>query len=238
MFAPDIGPDPANLDPEQRTRARRSLSVLGVLSIGSMAGVASSLYLVNHYPLLLIALSPLGRHLVLVAPIVDPYAFVAVAVLRRMAFYLACYQLGRSTGPAGVVWLEQRAARFARFVRWLEKLFARFSRAVTLISAGPTVSALAGMSGMPLRLFALLATVGLTLRMAAILLFAEALREPIEWLLALIDEYWKPGTAILVTGTLLYQWRRARAKRLSGPSTPETNHTESEVTPNSGRTNP
>ncbi len=178
-----------------------------------MAGVASSLYLVNHYPLLLIALSPLGRHLVLVAPIVDPFAFVAVAVLRRMAFYLASYQLGRSMGPAGVYWLEQRAARFARFVRWLEALFQRWSRTVTFAMTGPTISALAGMSGMGLGLFVSLAGLGLALRVLAILLFAETLREPIEELLAWIDEYWRPGTALMVVGVLLYQWRRIRTQR-------------------------
>lgn len=213
-----LAPDPATIEPEQRALARRSLSALGVLSVGSMTGTASSLYLVNHYPLLLIALSPLGRHLVLVAPIVDPLAFVVVAVARRMAFYLACFQLGRAMGPSGVVWLEQRAPRFARFVRWLENLFQRWSRSVAFLMPGPTVSALAGMSGMTLRLYVALATAGLVLRMIVILVFAELLREPIEWILALIDTYWKPGTALLVVVVLLYQWRRVRMQRAARSS--------------------
>jgi membrane protein DedA with SNARE-associated domain len=209
----DIAPDPALLDPEKRSLARRSLSALGVLSVGSMSGTASSLYLVNHYPLLLIALSPLGRHLVMVAPIVDPVAFVAVAVVRRMAFFLACYQLGRAMGPEGVVWLEAKAARFARFVRWVERLFERWSFAVVFLMTGPTVSALAGMSGMKLRVFVPLAAAGLVLRMIGILLFAEMLREPIEWMLARIDEYWVPGTVVMVLGVLAYQLWRARRSR-------------------------
>ena len=36
----------------------------------------------------------------------------------------------------------------ARFVRWLERLFARAPRTVVLVLAGPTVSVLAGVSGM------------------------------------------------------------------------------------------
>ncbi len=212
-MAMDLAPDPAVLDPEQRALARRSLSVLGVLSVGSMSGVASSLYLVNHYPLLLVALSPLGRHVILAAAVVDPFALVAVAVVRRMIFYVACFQLGRSMGPTGVVWLEARAARLARFVRLVERLFARWSRTVVFLSTGPTISTLAGMSGMSMRTFVPLATVGLVLRMIGILLFAEMLREPIEQLLAWIDLYWRPGTALLVAGTLLYQWRRVRSQR-------------------------
>jgi len=209
----NIAPDPALLDPEQRTLARRSLSALGVLSVGSISGTASSLYLVNHYPLLLIALSPLGRHLVMVAPIVDPVAFVAVAVLRRMAFFVACYHLGLAMGPTGVVWLEAKAARFARFVRWVESLFQRWSFAVVFLMTGPTVSALAGMSDMKLRVFVPLAAAGLVMRMVGILLFAELLREPIEWTLAWIDEHWVPGTVVMVLGILAYQgWQRRRSR--------------------------
>ncbi len=192
---------------------QRSLSVLGVLSAGSMLGAASSLYLVGHYPLLLIALSPLGRHMILVAPIVDPVAFVLIAVTRRMAFYLACFQLGRGLGPTGVAWLEARAARFARFVRWIESLFARAPHLVLFVMAGPTTSGLAGITGIRALPFASLATTSLVIRMLLILAFAELLREPIERVLAWIDENWVPGTLVLALATLVYQWRRIRRAR-------------------------
>ena len=192
---------------------RRALTILGILSLGSLAGAASSLYLVNHYPLVLIALSPLGRHLLLVAPIVDPVAFVVVAVLRRMVFYLACFQMGRGLGPSGVEWLEARAARFARFVRWIESVFGRAPHAVVLVMAGPTVSGLAGMTGMRTAAFVGLAATSLVIRMLFVLGFAEILREPIQWLLVRIDEYWVPGTVVLVLGALAYQWRRIRLAR-------------------------
>jgi hypothetical protein len=192
---------------------RRSLTILGILSLGSLAGAASSLYLVRHYPLLLIALSPLGRHLLLVAPIVDPVAFVVVAVLRRLAFYLACFQMGRGLGPSGVEWLEARAARFARFVRWIEGIFGRAPHAVVLLMAGPTVSALSGITGMRTAAFLGLAATSLLMRMLFVLGFAEILREPIQWLLLRIDEYWVPGTVLLVLGALVHQWRRIRLAR-------------------------
>lgn len=199
--------------PAEKALVRRGLTALGILSFGSLTGVAFSLYLVNHYPLLLIALSPIGRHLVLVAPIVDPVAFVCVGVARRMAFYLACFQTGRGLGPSGVEWLEARAARFARFVRWVERLFGRAPHLVVLLMAGPTVSGLAGMTGMRTPAFVPLAVISLTLRMLFVLGFAELVREPIEWLLARIDEYWVPGTAVMIVATLLYQWRRIRRAR-------------------------
>jgi hypothetical protein len=195
--------------------------VLGVLSFGSMLGAAFSLYLVGHFPLLLIALSPLGRHMLLVAPTVDPVAFVAVAVSRRMLFYTACFHLGRGLGPSGVQWLEARAARFARFVRFVEALFARAPHLVVLVMAGPTVSGLAGMAGIRTAWFLILATISLTLRMLFILGFAEMLRGPIMEVLDWIDENWVPGTLVLVLATLVYQWRRIRRARALRVAQPE-----------------
>ena len=107
-------PDLALLGPRDRRRAGFSLAVLGVLSLASGFGLVASAYLVNHHPLLLIALSPIGRHLVLVVPKLNPVLLILVAGLRRLVFYLACFQLGRALGPSGVAWLEQRAERFAR----------------------------------------------------------------------------------------------------------------------------
>ena len=199
---------PSTLTNEERKTTRLCLIALGVLGTGSMVGVAFSLYLVNHYPLLLIALSPLGRHMILVAPIVDPLAFVAVLVGRRMLFYLASFQLGRALGPPGIAWIEARAVRFGRFVRWMERLFARASHAVVLGMAGPTVSVLAGISGMRAGVFFPLATLSLVLRALLVLAFAAWIREYIEIALAWIDAYWVPGTVVMVTLVAVYRWRR------------------------------
>ena len=195
------------MSPEQRRLAARSLSLMGLLGACSMVGVAFSLYLINHYPLLLVALSPIGRHLVLAAPSVDPIAFVLVAGGRRLLFYVASYQLGSALGPPGLVWLEVRMARIARFVRWLEQIFERFSYAVLVLTPGPTVSSLAGIARMPLRVFLPLASIGLVLRMTLVILFASWLREPIEALLELVDAYWVPGTLLMVLGVLVYRWK-------------------------------
>ena len=198
------------LDFEARREARRWLGLLGVLSAGSLCGVAFSLYLVNHFPLLLIGHSPLGRHLVLVAPTVDPTAFVAVAVGRRMIFYFACYRVGRALGPAGIGWIEARAARFGRFVRFIERLFSRASHTVVLLMTGPTVSALAGISGMRASVYLGLAGVGLVARVLIVLFFAEALREPIEAVLAWIDRYWLPGTVLIIAAIVVQRWHSRR----------------------------
>ena len=198
----------AQLTAEQRKMTRLCLSVLGVLGSGSLIGVAFSLYLVNNFPLLLVGLSPLGRHVILTAPLVNPVALVAVLVLRRMLFYLASFHLGRALGPAGVPWIEARAARFGRFVRWVERVFARAPHLVVLIGVGPTVSALAGISKMRVAAFVPLATLSLVARILILLGFAAWIRVYIEIALEFIDEYWIPGTILMVVGVALYRMRR------------------------------
>ena len=141
---------------------------------------------------------------------------LALPSMRRMLFYLVSLHLGRAHGPTGIVWIEARAARFGRFVRWVERLFARASHAVVLLMTGPTVSALAGTSGMRTSVFVSLAIPGLVLRMLLVLGLAEWFREPIEALLALIAEYWLPGTVVIVTGVALHQWRRRAALARQG----------------------
>ncbi len=208
------------LTPEQRTTAARCLWIIGVLSAATLIGVGSSLYLVGNYPLLLIALSPLGRHLILVAPIVNPYAFAAVAVSRRAAFSVPCFYLGRALGPIAVQLLESRSPRSAQAIRWLKRLFGRFEKgsfALVFLLPGPAMSTIAGDSGMRSGVYLSMVTAGLVFRMLIVLWIGDWLRGPIEVVVGWIDRYWMPGTVVLVTGILFYQWRqRVRAARAEG----------------------
>jgi membrane protein DedA with SNARE-associated domain len=78
------------------------------------------------------------------------------------------------------------------------------------------VSALAGMGGMSLGTYASLAGLSLFARLLVIYAFGEALREPIEWLLAVIDAYWVQITVAMVLGVLVYQRWRSRRSRGDG----------------------
>lgn len=196
----------------EQQRVRLCLGALAVLGSGSLVGAAFFALLLGEYPLLLIALSPLGRHLILVAPVVDPIAFVAVGVGRRTLFYLPCFLLGRTLGPATLTWIEARAARLARLVRWLERLFARAPRLVVPALPGPTVSALAGVSGMPLRVFVALAATGTGVRMLLYLYFGDWLSAPLASLRDWVFAYRVPITAALVLGIAIQQWRRWRTR--------------------------
>lgn len=199
-----------SLGPRDRRTARLCLGLMAVLGVGSVVGVGASLYLAVNAPLLLIALSPLLRHLVLVAPNADPVAFVLVGTARTMLFFLASFYLGRAFGPAGLTWLESRAPRTGGFVRWLERVFEKGSYAVVLLFAGPAVSMIAGISGMRVLVFASIATVAMVFRLLLILELGDWLREPLRDVLAVIDEYGLPGTIALLAAIAGYQWWKRR----------------------------
>lgn len=208
--ASDLGSAPP-LDGEAQLRVRRWATLLGALGLGSLVGVAFSPYLVTHWPLLLVGLSPLGRHMVLVAPIVNPVAFFLVLVARRLLFYLGCFQLGNALGPWAIPWVESRSRYFGRFLRFVERVFNVAPRAVVLVMAGPSTCALAGVSGMAFGTFLPLATLSLAARVLGVMLFAEWIRAYVEIALAWIDAYWIPATAVTASGVLLHQlWQRRR----------------------------
>jgi hypothetical protein len=184
--------------------------VMGVLGVASAVGMGFSLYLVNHYPLLLVALSPIGRHMVLVAPAVDPVAFVLVIVVRRTVFYFASFQMGCALGPVAVDWLKYRSPRTGRFIGWLQVLFTRASVAAVFFLPGPAMSTIAGSVGMRTRIFLPLTVFGLVFRTLLVIEIAEWFREPIEVFLAWADAYWIPGTVLMFAVMALYQWKGSK----------------------------
>ena len=178
-----------------------------------MVGIAFSLYLTINFPLLLNALAPLDRHLILVAPAVNPFALLAIVVTRRFVLDLLFYFIGRAAGPTAIAWIEQRYSRTGRFIRWLERFFERSSRFALVLLPGPIMSTLAGSSGMRIALYVPLVLLGLVLRTTVLLSAAAWLRGPIETLRGWIDTYWLPGTVVLVIGVAIYGWRQRHSLR-------------------------
>jgi membrane protein DedA with SNARE-associated domain len=189
------------------------LFVLGALSVGTWIGVASSPYLAVNYPLALIAISPLGRHIVLVAPIVGSGWLLLIGGARSLTFTAFSYQLGRTLGEPGLVWLDQRAAKAARFVRWLERFFERWSYLAVFIFPLGVMAAIAGVARMrPLGFFAC-ASLGIAFRLSLYIWLASSIREPIMALLEFVRAHQLPATAVCVLGVSSYQyikWRRRR----------------------------
>lgn len=216
------------LAPEERRLVTRLLAAMGFFAACSWIGSTFSLYLVEMAPLLLVALSPLGRNLLLTALVVPPVAFVVVATVRRLVFYALTFRLGRALGPYGVPWLEARIPVAARFVKFFQRVYAWHPRLIVFLFTGPILSTVAGMSQLPTRTFLTLAGAGLVVRMVVTLYVAEFLRPQIEWVLEVIHEYRAPGTVVLVVIALGYHlWQKRKARLTAGhdglvePASPE-----------------
>ena len=216
---PAASPELLALSGEQQRQMRICLIVFGVLAVAGWAGVLGFGYLVTDAPLWLIALSPLNRHLVLVAPKVAPWAFVSVGVTRRLLTCATSFGLGRAVGKGAIAWVAHNSPRTHRIVVWLERLFDRSAYVAILLLPGSVISLLAGISGMRLPVFLLVASAGLVLRMLVILKLGQWLLEPIEWLLDQIAQHRLELTLAIVALVVLYQWR-SRSQSRSRPAAP------------------
>jgi membrane protein DedA with SNARE-associated domain len=192
------------LSPAKRRVVRTCVGLMAALVAVSTVGTAASFYLMGVAPLLLVAMSPVGRHVFLAAPVVDPFALAAVLIVRRQLFYGCSFFLGRALGPDIIPWIEQRVAFAGRFIRLMERLFGRAPRLVVATMAGPTVSTLAGISGMAIKTYMLLVFLSLTVRATLMVGFAELTETYLQMGRVWVDEYRVPGTILMVLGVAIY----------------------------------
>jgi hypothetical protein len=145
-----------------RVQPTTLLGAAAAIGIANAVGVAFAPALLTLSPLLLIALSPLGRHLLLAATVTDMAPFVVVGTLRRMLVALLGYALGSAYGDRGIAWIQKRYPKLASLVALVDRVFAWSPTLILLVAPGPLVCALAGRAGMRLWLVIPLATAGHT----------------------------------------------------------------------------
>ena len=191
---------------------RTLLVAAAVLTLSASLGAAFAPTLVTHAPLWLLALSPLYRHMVLVATRVDFVPFLLVALPARLLGSLLGYLLGAGYGEQSIVWMQQRSPRMGRFVRMLERWFERAAPLLLFAWPGPLFCALAGAGGMSRWLFGVLALLGQTVQVAIAYRLGEELAPWLAPLVTFFRDYTLSTTLVCVLLVLLYHWwRRPRA---------------------------
>lgn len=193
---------------------RRYLAAAAALGVAQQVGVAFTVQLLDTAPLLLIALSPLGRNLLLTAPLTTVVPFTLVAAGRRALGSALGYQLSRVYGRRALDGLDRRAPRIARFMRAFERMFRRADVPMSfLIPRGSAV--VAGAAGMPFGRYMLLSTAGHTFWCYVTYRVGDALSDYITPLLAYIQTHRTEVTAffmLLVALQVLYhRTRRSRS---------------------------
>jgi len=208
----------ARVEPSRRVLTLLVGLVVVFWVLGTVSTAATSWLLANH-PLLLVALEPRNRNLLLATPLVhDAVPFVAFATLRGVASDPVYFALGHLYGDRAVAWVERQAGgpeRAGRGVRWLERAFHRASWLLVFLFPGLLVCVLAGATGMRTRTFLVLNVTGTVLTVLALRLFAQELAPVIEPVAEWNERNQTAITAVLVAAVglwLLWQRRRGRGE--------------------------
>lgn len=125
------------------------LLVAGIAAVFAAAtlGAAFAPYLAVKYPLVLVALNPWPRHVILVAPHTPLLWLVLVVSVRGLCSCIVAFEVGRHYGPQGIELFEERSPRLASYLRLFERVFAKAAPFFLILSPGPLTSTLAAVSG-------------------------------------------------------------------------------------------
>lgn len=196
---------------------RRRLALLvvpvAVIAVASSVGDAISPTLLVEEPLLLEALVPRNRYLVLVAPQLDFWPFFLVGLVRLALTDPLFYLFGRWYGDAAITWTERRLGAPGS-VRRLERWFRRAAYPIVAIAPNNIVCVLAGAAGMSVVGFLVANLAGTAVRMILIWWIGDVFSEPLLDVIDFVGRYRWILTAISVV-VVVASVVRARRKHRS-----------------------
>ena len=217
--ARETGPNPTDPGfdgaraPEVSGLERRLLIGLLILLIAvDRIAAAGAPWLATHHPLLLAAVDPTDKA-VLLALKVSLVALFPLAVGRRLLGQALYFLIGRRLGPEAKAWLHSRGA--GGILSRVERVLGRWSYPIVFIAPRDVVCLLAGDMGMGWAPFLILAAVR---DCAAVLLLRElsqAFAKQIDSVLNFLNTYALPATLVavgLVALQVVVQRRRRRAR--------------------------
>lgn len=203
--------EPRRASPSRRTLALLVVPIIVLAAVSAVATALSPTLLADH-PLVLVALEPRNRNLVLAASRVDALPFVVFATVRRVISDPLYFALGHLYGHGAVRWIESRAGGGGgRVVVLVERAFGRAAPLMVALFPGILVCVLAGALRMRTRTFLVLNIGGTVAVVVALRLFSHRLQAPVGTIQEFNDANagWLTAVAVvLVVGWLA--WQRAR----------------------------
>ena len=185
--APEPDPIPLEtVEPASPAPSRRKLTLIVgpivlVWIIGTIGNLLHPTLLVNA-PLLLIAMEPRFRYMILVAPKVEFLPFLAIALVRRLFADPFLYALGRMYGDSGVRWMERQMQDTIGWIRKIERGFGKAAWIFVLLWPGLVVCTLAGATGMRFGVFIALNVVGTVLTTYLLYSAYDFVSTPVDWI--------------------------------------------------------
>ncbi len=219
MSADEAPPSAAEAGPlaSQPAAVRRAIIGFAVLVTAlGLAGTALSPYLLVKQPLVLVALSPDARHIVLAASQVDLLPLLAVAGPRRALAMLATYGIAGIYGYRFIRYAEGRMPRVSRAIAWLKRLFDRVGLPLLFLVPTHALSGLSGATGTPVRSFLIAIVPGQVPFILMYYFFGEAVSGLSARLVAFLSANLLESTLVCTALVLLQQvvarWRRRNVR--------------------------
>jgi membrane protein DedA with SNARE-associated domain len=182
--APEV-PDLDTVPPARPAPSRKTLTlilapVIVVFVIGTIGNMIHPTLLVNA-PLLLVAMEPRFRYMLLVAPRVDLLPFMILVLIRRLISDPFLFALGRLYGDSGVRWMERQMQDTIGWVRKLERGFGKAAWIFVLLWPGFVVCLLAGATGMRFATFMILNVIGTVATSYLAYAASDLVSTPVNW---------------------------------------------------------
>jgi membrane protein DedA with SNARE-associated domain len=200
---------PTRPPPSRRTLVLIVVPIIVLISIGTIANAIHPTLVKNH-PLLLVALEPRNRWVILVAEKVAFWPLLIFGTLRRLASDPLFFLLGYLYGDGAVRWAERKLDGGTGVIKWIEKAFHRAGPVLVFFFPGALVCVLAGATGMSPVLFFVLNIVGTLFTVTVLYNFASVVEGPVDAINRFYANNFKWLTVVSVVLTALYVWNQWR----------------------------
>jgi membrane protein DedA with SNARE-associated domain len=203
----------------RRGPTRLLIGAIVLVAVAGGVGDTASPVLVTHTPLLLVALNPRARNVLLASQTVGAVPLLIVALIRRLLLVPVLYRLGRIHGDASLAWVDRRLPRTGRWTRRVERWFGRAAAPAIVLLPGGVTAYLAGDTRMHEAWVLVLSAAGTLARLVTLLAVGVALASPLTWVLRVIADHQVSLLIASIAVTTVYglhSWRRLR-RRAAAP---------------------
>jgi membrane protein DedA with SNARE-associated domain len=184
--------------PDRRRLTLLVAPIIGLIVISNV-GDASAPHLVDHHPLLLLAMNARNRNLLLVTGELDAASYYIVGTLRLLLSDPLFFLLGYWYGDTVLSWMEQRTKTFGQTLRQIEGWFGKAAYPLVFIAPNNYICMFAGASGMSVPGFFAVNTLGTLARLYLIRRLGERFDGPIDNVLDFIRDHRTPLLIISVS---------------------------------------
>lgn len=208
---------PARPAPSRKTLALLVVPIIVLFVVGTIGNLIHPTLLVNA-PLLLLAMEPRFRYMLLVAaqPNISLLAFMVIVLVRRLLADPFLYFLGRLYGDSGVRWMERQLQDTIGWVRKVERGFGKASWIFVLLWPGLVVCTLAGATGMRFGVFVVLNIVGTVATTYLCYAASDFVSTPLDW----INNFYSGNQKILLIISIISFGLMFVTRRMQGKGEP------------------